>query len=66
MPEGTALTIYSVSGESVFDAEENGYRVEWDGRTKGGKIASPGVYYYVVRRGKTVLLKGVLLIDRSS
>jgi hypothetical protein len=65
MPEGSTLAIYSISGERVFNASEMGFRVEWDGRTKGGKFAAPGIYYYVIRRGNAVLLKGVLILSGS-
>lgn len=63
MPEGSVLTIYSVSGEKVWNEGETGFRAEWDGRTKGGRMVASGVYYYVVRRGTEALLKGVLMID---
>jgi hypothetical protein len=65
MPEGSILTIYTVSGELVFNAEETGFRIEWDGRTRGGKMVSSGVYYYVIRRGTVVLLKGALIITHQ-
>jgi hypothetical protein len=65
MPEGSVLAIYSVSGETVFSAGEIGFRAEWDGRTSGGKMVSPGIYYYVIRRGNVVLLKGVLIVSSS-
>lgn len=63
MPEGSTLTIYTVSGETVFTAGERGLRAEWDGRTLGGRGAAPGVYYYAVRRGDALFLEGVLLIE---
>lgn len=65
MPEGSTLTIYSISGETVFNASEMGFRAEWDGRTKGGKFAASGIYYYVIRRGNAVLLKGILILSGS-
>jgi hypothetical protein len=65
MPVGSTLTIYSLSGEKVFGASENAYRVEWDGRTPQGAQAGSGIYYYVVRLGKQVLLDGTLLIIHS-
>jgi len=64
MPDGSAFNLYTVSGETVFKAEEVGHRVEWDGKTQGGKIAAPGIYYYVVRSGVETLQKGVLVLQR--
>jgi hypothetical protein len=61
MPPGARLSVYTVSGEKVFQrAETNGW-VEWDGTTPQGMPVSPGIYYYVVNLGKDVLLKGVVL-----
>jgi hypothetical protein len=62
MPKGSSLAVYTVSGEKVFESLELGFRVEWNGKTKGGKTVVPGVYYYVVKQVKTVLLKGVLIV----
>ena len=62
MPEGSTFNLYTVSGERVFRAGEAGYRVEWDGKTQGGKIAAPGIYCYTVTRGMEILQKGVLVI----
>ena len=65
MPAGSVLTIYTVSGELVFRAQENGFRVEWDGRTSGGKPIAAGVYYALVRLGQEDLLKTVLIVNGS-
>jgi hypothetical protein len=62
MPEGSTLDIYTVSGERVFHAPEVGYRVEWDGRTEGGKSVASGLYYYFIRRQSELLAKGILII----
>jgi len=62
MPTGSRLLIFTVSGEKVFEAEEMGFRVEWDGQTDKGGRASPGIYYYCIRREQETLLKGVLII----
>jgi hypothetical protein len=65
MPEGSVLTVYTVSGELVFRAQEIGYRVEWNGLTSGGKPVAAGVYYALVRLGSEILLKTVLLVNGS-
>lgn len=62
MPAGSKLTLYTVSGETVAELPEVGYRAEWDGKTEGGRWAAPGIYYAVVRLGNVVLLKTVLVI----
>jgi hypothetical protein len=63
MPEGSSLTIYTLSGEKVFSAVESGYRAEWDGKTEKGAQAATGAYYYLVRRNREILLKGVLILS---
>jgi hypothetical protein len=63
MPAGSILTLYTVSGETVVSLTEVGYRVEWNGKTKGGRSVAPGVYYAVVRLGGEVLLKTVLVVS---
>ena len=60
------MTLYTVSGETVAELPEVGYRAEWDGKTKGGRWVAPGIYYAVVRLGNEVLLKTVLVIKESS
>jgi hypothetical protein len=65
MPEGSSLTIYTVSGEKVFSAQEVGYRVEWDGKTGKGTPAGPGVYFFLIRRNQETLLKGTFVLLMS-
>jgi sugar lactone lactonase YvrE len=62
MPEGASLTIYTISGEKVFTAQEKGFRVEWDGKNEKGSPVVSGIYYYVVHRNQETLLSGVLIL----
>jgi hypothetical protein len=58
LPKGAQVEIFSVSGEKVWDRPERGLRVEWDGRNDKGNPCAPGIYYYVIRAGDRILLKG--------
>jgi hypothetical protein len=63
MPQGSSLAIFTLSGENVFEAVEKGYLVEWNGKTKKGTQAAPGIYYCVVRKNQNMLLKTVLVVS---
>jgi hypothetical protein len=61
MPEGSSLAVYTVSGEKVFEAAEEGNRVEWDGRNAKKVLAARGAYYCIVRKGKEILKQVVVI-----
>jgi len=58
--------LLTVSGEKVVRLSESGNRMEWDGKSKDGKWASQGIYYYVLRQGSETLEKGVLILSDKS
>ncbi|MDA3865782.1 MAG: gliding motility-associated C-terminal domain-containing protein [Salinivirgaceae bacterium] len=43
-----SMTVYSRWGNVVFETEAPSNSVVWDGRLKGGRKVSSGVYYYVI------------------
>lgn len=43
-----SMVVYSRWGNVVFESEQPSTSVVWDGRLKGGRKVSTGVYYYVV------------------
>lgn len=65
-PTNAILSIYTVSGELVInaDADNQGW-IYWNGRNRYGALVSGGIYYYVVQAGDDVLLTGKLLIVRN-
>ncbi len=44
----TAL-IYDRWGNKVFESTSNTGNIEWDGKTMGGKNASAGTYFYIIK-----------------
>ncbi|HVM32844.1 MAG TPA: hypothetical protein VMU88_06900 [bacterium] len=61
---GDSVGFYTVSGEIVAEVTQSagGGLLTWDGKNKNGHLSSSGIYYYLVQRGKKVLLRGKLLI----
>jgi hypothetical protein len=60
---GTTMSIYTASGEPVMlDLQSVSGTITWDGRNKNGAKVSSGLYVYLIRDGKTVLLHGKLLV----
>ena len=63
----------NAGGGLISDAHSNslahageevaGGRLEWDGKGKNGRFATPGVYYYVVRSSSKIK-KGKFIIKR--
>lgn len=61
------LCVYDVSGRRISElvdaVEENGrHRVLWNGCDDGGKRVSSGVYFYVLRAGKDVMTRKMILL----
>jgi len=65
LPPGGTLLIYTVSGEKVFGAVAQAGQVQWDGSLEDGRKVAPGIYYYLVRKDKETLGKGVLVIPKD-
>ena len=64
--EDSRVDIYNRGGSLIrsFAGEEvAGGRLEWDGKGKNGRFATPGVYYYVVRSSSKIK-KGKFIIKR--
>ena len=62
--EKSTVSIYNRGGALIkyFRNEDVlGGKVEWDGREKSGRLVTPGVYYYVVKKGSKVK-KGKFII----
>lgn len=62
--EKSTVSIYNRGGALIkyFRNEEvAGGKVEWNGREDSGKLVTPGVYYYVVKKGSKVK-KGKFII----
>lgn len=63
VPPNTTWTIFSVSGELVWNLTSiTGGEMDWNGWNNKGSQASPGIYYYVLKNGNTTLLSGKLLL----
>lgn len=62
MPVGSALHLYTISGERVGEWAEVHSRVEWDGKTDSGRVIAPGIYYYYLRGSGRNFISGVLLV----
>ncbi len=61
-PAGSFMEIYTVSGEWVNTEKEVNGLIEWDGRNNFGNMISAGIYYYLIKKGDQVILKGKLLV----
>jgi hypothetical protein len=64
VPTGATMSYYTLSGEVVASnlAETSPGYIDWNVKNAKGKAISSGIYYYVIRSGSTVLLKGKILI----
>ena len=63
--EDSFVSVYNRGGalvKSFYDSDVLGGRAEWDGTDKTGKLAAPGVYHYVVRKGSTKKTGKIILI----
>ncbi len=64
--EDSRVDIYNRGGSlirSFAGGDVAGGRLEWDGKGKNGRYATPGVYYYVIRSSSKVK-KGKFIIKR--
>ncbi len=64
LPPNAKVSIYTISGELVGQAEVTGDFGQWYGVNRNGSPASPGVYYYVIESGARVAGKGKFLMTR--
>ncbi len=63
LPPGAEVYIYDVSGELVNNFGPSGDPTEWSwAKNLRGQSVSPGIYFYVIKNGQTVLQKGKFLI----
>jgi hypothetical protein len=62
LPPGANVSIYSVSGELIRRIPESSGLAVWDGHNQVGVDAAPGIYFYTIRHGGDLLLKGTLMI----
>lgn len=53
MPEAVKLQVFNLNGYLIYDGSGN-----WDGIMKDGKMAQPGVYYYVATLSGGSMQKG--------
>ena len=63
--EDSFVSVYNRGGalvKSFYDSDVLGGRAEWDGTDKTGKLAAPGVYHYVVRKGSKKKTGKIILI----
>ena len=63
LPPGARVSIYTLSGEWVGDAQQVAAGLaQWKGLNQNGTPASAGIYYYVVQNGSTVADRGKFLL----
>ena len=59
------VSIYNRAGHlirSFADQETSGGSAEWDGMSKNGNLAAPGVYWYVVKKPSGKSEKGKFIL----
>ncbi len=61
-----SLQIYDVAGNLVKTLvnriqEAGNYKVLWDGKDRKGKGISAGIYFYILRTGKSKIVKKMVL-----
>lgn len=61
---GDRVSLFTVSGEIVWDQTAASDRLEWDGKNQSGKWVADGVYFYAIQRGVQVVKRGKILIVR--
>ncbi|HKK21965.1 MAG TPA: FG-GAP-like repeat-containing protein [candidate division Zixibacteria bacterium] len=64
---GVTLSIYNVLGQEVRQLIDNSlsagtYRLEWDGKSAGGRFAGSGVYFYKLTSGNVTLSRKMVLL----
>jgi len=63
--ENTELMIYNIKGQKVkqFSIDDDRFSIEWNGKDENGKPVSPGIYFYQLKTGKSVLTKKMILME---
>ncbi len=65
LPLGARVSIYTISGEWVGDAQTVAPdEAQWNGSNQNGAPASAGIYFYLIQNGSTMVDKGKLLLVR--
>jgi hypothetical protein len=63
LPPNAQVYIYDVSGELVNVISQSGDPTEWQwAKNQNGATVSPGIYFYAIKNGQTVLQRGKFLI----
>jgi hypothetical protein len=63
LPPNGSVAIYDLSGELVNVIHPSGDPTEWLwAKNRNGIPVSPGIYFYVIKDGQTVLQRGKFLI----
>lgn len=63
LPPNSQVYIYDLSGELVNAVNRSGDPTEWQwAKNQNGATVSPGVYFYAIKNGQTVLKRGKFLI----
>jgi hypothetical protein len=66
LPPDSTVQIYTISGELVNFFDEQGSVVKWDGENTERSMASPGIYYYVIKdKNNRLLCKGKIFLIRK-
>ena len=65
LPDNATVSIYTLSGEFVAQANPIGGLALWKGVNQKGVPVSTGIYYYVIRQGSQLLLRGKLIVKNS-
>ena len=64
LPAGAQVSIYTLSGELVDQFGPSGDPTEWPAKNQNGAPVSPGIYFYVIESGQTVLQRGKFLMTQ--
>lgn len=65
VPLGSKVSVYSVDRRLVAHMEVISDTATWDGKSDSGRRVAPGVYFYVVQVGKTVVSLGRLYVKKN-
>jgi hypothetical protein len=64
LPSGSTVYFYTVSGELVNQVDETGGIAQWNGTNRQGVPVAPGIYFYIIKNGNDLVVRGKFLVNR--